>query len=110
LAGDAAHTIHPLAGQGYNLALGDASCLTCLIKDALTTGTDFGARSVTSAYARERWAENTAMTVATDGLNAMFSFGGKNLVAATGMAMTLLNATPLKSLAQKMASGIRRRG
>ncbi|MCE2516903.1 MAG: FAD-dependent oxidoreductase [Alphaproteobacteria bacterium] len=105
LAGDAAHSIHPLAGQGYNLALGDARCLARLMTDALNHGTDPGAGAVVSAYARERRLETAAMTMATDGLNAVFSFGGKNLVAATGMAMTVLNATPFNSLAMKLASG-----
>lgn len=105
LAGDAAHSIHPLAGQGYNLALGDARGLHQVMAEALAHGTDPGARAVVSRYARQRFAETAAMTMATDGLNALFSFGGKNLVAATGMAMTVLNATPFNGLAMRLASG-----
>jgi ubiquinone biosynthesis UbiH/UbiF/VisC/COQ6 family hydroxylase len=109
LAGDAAHSIHPLAGQGYNLALGDADCLMRLITEAVMTGTDLGAAAVVTAYSRQRRGEVAAMTIATEGLNAVFSFGGKNLVAMTGMGMALLNATPLKSLAQRLAAGFNRR-
>lgn len=105
LAGDAAHAIHPLAGQGYNLALGDARAIAAVMASALQTGTDIGARTVVQKFAKKRIAETTAMTIATDGLNALFSFGGDKAVGTAGMAMTLLNATPLKSIALKIASG-----
>ena len=105
LAGDAAHAIHPLAGQGYNLALGDAIALSDLIKNAHATGSDLGARAGLRAYAKNRFKEVTAMTLATDGLNAVFSFGGPVTTAVTGMGMALLNASPFKNLAMKAASG-----
>ena len=105
LAGDAAHAIHPLAGQGYNLAIGDALALSTLIENAKATGSDLGARSELRRYARNRFKETTAMTLATDGLNAVFSFGGPITTAVTGMGMALLNASPLKNLAIKAASG-----
>ncbi len=105
LAGDAAHAIHPLAGQGYNLALGDAMALSTLIENAKTAGSDFGAKSGLRRYAQDRFKETTAMTLATDGLNAVFSFGGPVTTAITGMGMALLNASPLKNLAMKAASG-----
>ena len=105
LAGDAAHAIHPLAGQGYNLALGDAMALSTLIENAMATGSDLGAKSGLRRYAQDRFKETTAMTLATDGLNAVFSFGGPVTTAITGMGMALLNATPLKNLAMKAASG-----
>lgn len=105
LAGDAAHAIHPLAGQGYNLALGDAIAITAAVRAAQSTGADIGARAVLLRYARTRFVETAAMTAATDGLNALFSFGSNAAIAATGMAMTLFNATPLKQVAQKLAQG-----
>ena len=105
LAGDAAHAIHPLAGQGYNLAIGDAVALSTLIENAIATGNDLGAKSGLRRYAQDRFKETTAMTLATDGLNAVFSFGGPVSTAITGMGMALLNASPLKNLAIKAASG-----
>ena len=105
LAGDAAHAIHPLAGQGYNLALGDAMALSTLIENAKAAGSDLGAKSGLRRYAQDRFKETTAMTLATDGLNAVFSFGGPVTTAITGMGMALLNASPLKNLAMKAASG-----
>ena len=105
LAGDAAHAIHPLAGQGYNLAIGDAIAITSAVRSAQKTGADIGARSVMMRYARTRFVETAAMTAATDGLNALFSFGNKSAIAAAGVAMTLFNATPLKQVAQKWAQG-----
>ena len=105
LAGDASHAIHPLAGQGYNLALGDAMALSTLIENAKAAGSDLGAKSGLRRYAQDRFKETTAMTLATDGLNAVFSFGGPVTTAITGMGMALLNASPLKNLAMKAASG-----
>ena len=105
LAGDAAHAIHPLAGQGYNLALGDSMALSALIEHAMATGGDLGAKSGLRRYAQNRFKETTAMTLATEGLNAVFSFGGPVTTAITGMGMALLNASPLKNLAMKAASG-----
>ena len=105
LAGDAAHAIHPLAGQGYNLAIGDAVALSALIENAKAAGSDLGGKSGLRRYAQDRFKETTAMTLATDGLNAVFSFGGPVTTAITGMGMALLNASPLKNLAMKAASG-----
>ena len=105
LAGDAAHAIHPLAGQGYNLAVGDAIALADLIKEARATGSDLGAAQGLRRYARSRFVETTAMTLATDGLNAAFSFGGPVTTAAIGMGMAIFNASPFKNRAIKWASG-----
>ena len=105
LAGDAAHAIHPLAGQGYNLAIGDAMALSTLIENTKAAGSDLGGKSGLRRYAQNRFKETTAMTLATDGLNAVFSFGGPVTTAITGMGMALLNASPLKNLAMKAASG-----
>ncbi len=105
LVGDAAHSIHPLAGQGYNLGLGDAKALVAAITDARSVGTDIGTQSVIKGYARARFVEVTAMTAATDGLNMLFSGENKQTAPIIGAAMTALNATPLKSLMLKWANG-----
>ena len=105
LAGDAAHQIHPLAGQGYNLGIGDATIIATLIRSAIKNGQDIGSSHVLRRYSRSRAADVAAMTVMTDGLNAAFSFGGHGIAVLTGMGMTLFGASPLKKLAEKFARG-----
>ena len=105
LVGDAAHAIHPLAGQGYNLGLGDAKALGQLILEARQDGSDYGDRFGLQRYRWRRLAETASMTLATDGLNTVFSFGHPLAKAITGMGMALVNATPLKKLAINAASG-----
>jgi 2-octaprenyl-6-methoxyphenol hydroxylase len=73
LLGDAAHVIHPIAGQGLNLGLHDAAALAEIITDAMRLGMDPGAADVLDGYERARRTDITAMGVVTDGLNRLFS-------------------------------------
>jgi 2-octaprenyl-6-methoxyphenol hydroxylase len=73
LLGDAAHVIHPIAGQGLNLGLHDAAALAEIVTDAMRLGMDPGAADVLDQYERARRADITAMGVVTDGLNRLFS-------------------------------------
>jgi len=73
LLGDAAHVIHPIAGQGLNLGLHDAASLAQVITDALRLGMDPGGADVLENYERARRADITAMGLMTDGLNRLFS-------------------------------------
>jgi ubiquinone biosynthesis UbiH/UbiF/VisC/COQ6 family hydroxylase len=73
LIGDAAHTCHPLAGQGLNLGVADAVALHRSITDAVRSGSDVGSLSVTSSYERERVLDITAMTTATHVLQRLFA-------------------------------------
>ncbi|HZH50593.1 MAG TPA: FAD-dependent monooxygenase, partial [Microvirga sp.] len=73
LLGDAAHVIHPIAGQGLNLGLHDAASLAEAVADALRLGMDPGGADVLEAYERARRADITAMGLMTDGLNRLFS-------------------------------------
>jgi len=72
LLGDAAHTVHPLAGQGMNLGLLDAASIAAVIEDALLAGEDIGDLKVLRRYERERKGDNLAMLAAFDGLNRLF--------------------------------------
>jgi len=73
LLGDAAHVIHPIAGQGLNLGLHDAAALAEIVTDSMRLGMDPGAADVLDQYERARRADITAMGLMTDGLNRLFS-------------------------------------
>ena len=73
LIGDAAHVIHPIAGQGINLGLRDAAALAECITDAARLGLDPGGPDVLSRYQRWRRFDTVAMGITTDGLNRLFS-------------------------------------
>lgn len=73
LIGDAAHGIHPIAGQGLNLGFRDIDALTDLVLDTLGRNGDPGADDVLESYERARRADNMAMAGATDILNRLFS-------------------------------------
>lgn len=107
LVGDAAHAVHPLAGQGVNLGLLDAAALAEVILDAERKGRDIGDLGVLRRYERWRKGDNLAMIFALDGFKRLFS----NDVAAL---MTLRNAglravdrfTPLKHAFVRRAMGL----
>jgi 2-polyprenylphenol 6-hydroxylase len=72
LVGDAAHTVHPLAGQGMNLGLLDAAALAAVIEDAVLAGEDPGDLKVLRRYERDRKGDNLQMLLALDGLHRLF--------------------------------------
>src|SRR5262249_58402775 len=73
LTGDAAHGIHPIAGQGLNLGLKDAAALAETVLDAARLGLDIGAIDVLRRYERWRRFDSFALAAATDVLNRLFS-------------------------------------
>ncbi len=73
LVGDAAHVIHPIAGQGLNLGIRDAAALAECVADAAGLGLDIGAPDVLERYQRWRRFDTVSMGLATDGLNRLFS-------------------------------------
>jgi 2-octaprenyl-6-methoxyphenol hydroxylase len=73
LAGDCAHGIHPIAGQGLNLGLKDAAALSEVLLDAARLGRDIGALDTLKRYERWRRFDSFAMAASTDALNRLFS-------------------------------------
>jgi len=89
LVGDAAHGIHPIAGQGLNLGLKDAAALAEVVVDARRRGEDLGAETVLARYAAWRRFDNVALAAATDAFNRLFSndHPALRLVRDAGMAL-----------------------
>ena len=104
LAGDASHAIHPLAGQGYNLALGDAAVLADCLAHAKQRGLTAGHRSIRREYNTRRRLEVTTITVVTSGLNQLMSFQ-PTIAKIVGAGMGFVNRSSLKALFQKSAMG-----
>lgn len=98
LVGDAAHVIHPLAGQGVNLGLADAQALVAVLADAKQAGQDIGGLRVLKRYARARRADTLEMLALTDGLYRAFgpASGGWNEWRYAGMK-ALNRLAPLKN-------------
>jgi 2-octaprenylphenol hydroxylase len=106
LLGDAAHTVHPLAGQGMNLGFLDAASVASVIEDALLAGEDIGDLKVLRRYERQRKGNNLAMLAAFDGLNRLF---GLPAWAAPLRALGLRAvdaAHPVKRLLMRQALGL----
>lgn len=94
LVGDAAHTVHPLAGQGVNLGLLDAAALGETLVQALSSGRDVGDLPVLRRYERWRKGENLAMLAAVDGLGRIFAIRAGALPAIRRIGMGLVGRTP----------------
>ncbi|KQP24628.1 2-octaprenyl-6-methoxyphenyl hydroxylase [Methylobacterium sp. Leaf102] len=94
LLGDAAHVIHPIAGQGLNLGLAGAASLAQAVTDALRLGLDPGAPDVLQTYERERRFETLAMGAMTDGLNRLFSTDALPVRLARDLGLGLVDRLP----------------
>lgn len=94
LLGDAAHVIHPIAGQGLNLGLADAAALAEGVSDAMRLGLDPGSPDVLKAYERARRFDTLAMAAATDGLNRLFSNDALPLRLARDFGLGLVDKLP----------------
>ena len=97
LIGDAAHTIHPLAGQGVNLGLQDAAALAQTLTQLQQQGRDIGALHELRAFERWRKAEAVTMLAAMEGLKRLFGNGHPLLRRLRGLGLNLTDKlTPLK--------------
>ena len=107
LAGDAAHAVHPLAGQGMNLGLLDAAVLAEVIGDALTRGRDIGDLGVLRRYERWRKGDNAAMIFALDGFKRLFSNEIAPLARLRNAGLRAVDGfTPLKHAFMRHAMGL----
>ncbi|WP_375462033.1 FAD-dependent monooxygenase [uncultured Enterovirga sp.] len=110
LLGDAAHEIHPLAGQGLNLGLADAASLAEHVVDAIRLGLDPAGTDVLRAYERDRRFDAVALAGVTDALNRLFSNDSLPIRALRDLGLGIVDRAPgLKGLFARGASGETRR-
>ncbi|KAJ5898964.1 Monooxygenase FAD-binding [Penicillium taxi] len=107
LVGDAAHVIHPLAGQGLNLGLGDVAALSRTIEYAVSHGMDIGDLLTLERYSSERYFTNSKVMGACDLLHKMYTVPGQNPISwARSAGLTILDKLPFaKSFLMKNAEG-----
>lgn len=109
LVGDAAHAIHPIAGQGLNLGIRDVASLAEIAVDARRLGLDIGTADHLARY--ERWRRFDAVTMAavTDGLNRLFSNELRSVAAMRDLGLAAVNRMPgLKKMLMRQAMGASR--
>jgi 2-octaprenyl-6-methoxyphenol hydroxylase len=107
LVGDAAHVIHPIAGQGLNMGLKDVAALAEVIVDAARLGLDIGQADVLERYQRWRRFDTMAMGLATNSLNFLFSNRSTLLRTVRDIGLGIVDrAPPLKNLFIRQAAGL----
>ncbi|MBK5934927.1 FAD-dependent monooxygenase [Rhodovulum imhoffii] len=94
LVGDAAHGVHPIAGQGLNLGLRDVGALAEVLVDSRRRGEDFGMLNVLSRYQEWRRFDTTVLAAGTDAINKLFSSDNPLLRLGRDLGMGALNVLP----------------
>ncbi len=107
LVGDAAHGVHPIAGQGLNLGLRDVAALAQVLIEASRRGEDIGAADVLARYQRWRRFDATALALGMDGVNRLFSNDNPLLRAGRDLGLGIVNAIPgLRRTFIRQAAGL----
>ncbi|CAB3360542.1 Hypothetical predicted protein [Cloeon dipterum] len=105
LIGDAAHRIHPLAGQGVNLGFGDVKCLAEILATSAQNGTPLGQLKPLLDYERQRQLHNLPLMLGVDGLHRLYTANNTVAALARGVGVTVVEAlTPLKGFFAKYAA------
>ncbi|WP_434621852.1 UbiH/UbiF/VisC/COQ6 family ubiquinone biosynthesis hydroxylase [Tabrizicola sp. M-4] len=94
LVGDAAHGVHPIAGQGLNLGLRDVAALAQVLIEARRRGEDIGSQTTLEAYQRWRRFDSTALALGMDTVNRLFSNDNPVLRAGRDLGLGIVNAMP----------------
>jgi 2-octaprenyl-6-methoxyphenol hydroxylase len=106
LLGDAAHGIHPIAGQGLNLGLKGAAALAEVLTDAMRLGEDIGSEAVLERYAAWRRFDTVSVSLAADAFVHLFSNDNPLLRVARGVGMAAVNRTgPARRFFMQEAGG-----
>lgn len=106
LVGDAAHTVHPLAGQGLNMGQGDVQSLSQAIRFAVEHGLDIGATMSLEAYNADRYAKNHVLMGVCDKLHKIYSVGSGPLVPLRSLGLKIVDGLgPLKGFLMERAAG-----
>ena len=107
LVGDAAHGVHPIAGQGLNLGFRDVAALAQVMIEAARRGEDIGAVDVLERYERWRRFDATTLALGMDGVNRLFSNNNPVLRAGREIGLGIVNAVPaLRRGFMRQAAGV----
>ena len=106
LVGDAAHSVHPLAGQGLNMGLGDAAALARNVEYSVQHGRDVGDQISLEGYCAERYEPNHRLMGVVDKLQKLYSYSAAPVVGVRSLGLGAVNALqPVKEFLMRQASG-----